>query len=142
MWDGQFEWTKTSKEQVRLASDDVRPVSSALYGVGAIARHFAADKSARTLKEDIIEPITSEWASPIVFAPKKGGSLQFYHDYRRLNVVTVRNSYQLPRTNDCIDLLREARISSILEADSDYWQVEFDNRNRKKATFISHHGLY
>lgn len=93
------------------------------------------------LEKDVIEPPTTKWASPIKFASKKDRSLRFCVHYRKLNALTVRDSYPLPQMDECINLLGEAMIFSTLDASSDYWQVEIDKCNREKTVF-SIHGLY
>ena len=62
-----------------------------------------------------IEPSTFEWAAPVVFAPKKDGMIRFCIDYRRLNYVTLRESYHIPRMEEYIDTLGEAAIFSTLD---------------------------
>jgi hypothetical protein len=74
----------------------------------------------RMLRAGFIEPATSEWASPVVLVPKPEGSMRFCIDYRRLNTVTVRDSYPLPRMDECIDSLRDARVCSTLYCNSGY----------------------
>ena len=64
----------------------------------------------KMLAIDVIEPATSEWAAPVVFAPKKDGLLRFCVDYRRLNAVTVRDSYPIPWMHECIDSLGDAQV--------------------------------
>lgn len=68
--------------------------------------------------EQVIEPATTEWASPIVFTTKKDGSIWFCVDYWKLNAFTIRDSYSLPRMDECIDTLGEARIFSTHDANS------------------------
>ena len=91
---------------------------------------------------DVVEPSESEWASPIVFALKKDGSLRFFVDYRRLNKATIRDSYPIPRMDECIDSLAHAKVFSTLDCNSGYWQIEIDEEDKKKAAFTSHHDLF
>lgn len=94
------------------------------------------------LKEDIIEPATTERASSIVFAAKKDGSLRICVNYQKLNAIIIRYAYQLSCMNEYIDVLQDVRILSTLDAKFDYWQVEIDKRDCGKTTCTSLHGFY
>jgi Reverse transcriptase (RNA-dependent DNA polymerase) len=96
----------------------------------------------RMLKAGFIKPTTSEWARPVVLVPKPDGSMRLCIDYRRLNALTVRDSYPLPRMEECIDSLGDATIFSTLGCDSVYWQIPVHPDDRAKPTFTSHEGLY
>lgn len=85
-----------------------------------------------------IEPSLAEWASPVVFSPKKDGTLRFCVDYRSLKAVTVRNSYPIPRMEDCIASLGGAALFSTLDCNSGNWQIEIAEVDRKHSTFLSH----
>ena len=50
----------------------------------------------------------------MVLVPKKDGTLRFCVDYRLLNVVSKRDSYTLPRMDECIESLGEANVFSTL----------------------------
>lgn len=47
------------------------------------------------LRHRLIEPSQLEWASSVVFTPKKGGTYLFSVDYRRLNAMMVTDSYPI-----------------------------------------------
>lgn len=62
------------------------------------------------LKLGVIEPATTEWESPLVLVPKKEGTLNFFVEYRKLNSVTIRDSYPIQRMDEWIESLGEASI--------------------------------
>ena len=57
------------------------------------------------LQDDIIQPSNSPWASPIVLVRKKVGSMRMCVDYRKLNAVTRKDAYPIPRIDDTLDTL-------------------------------------
>lgn len=109
---GQLGQIKTKKHRNELASDGFQPEHSVLYKAGPTAGHFAANEIGRMLRKEIAQRDTTEWSSPIIFAPGKDSSLRPCEDYRKLNNVIVRNSYPHPCMDKCICSLGEARIFS------------------------------
>ena len=57
------------------------------------------------LDKGFIRPSVSPWGAPVLFVKKKDGSLRLCIDYRKLNQVTVKNRYHLPRIYDLFDQL-------------------------------------
>lgn len=73
------------------------------------------------LSHKVMEPAQTEWAARIVFALKKDGSICFCVDYRKLNAVTKRDSYAIPRMDECIHSLGEVEVFPTLDTDIVYW---------------------
>lgn len=91
---------------------------------------------------DVIESSNSEWASSIILAPKPDGSLRFFVYFRRLNAVTNRDSYPLPRMDYCMHSLGNAKIFTTLDANWGYGQLPLRNKDKSKTSFGSYDGLY
>jgi Reverse transcriptase (RNA-dependent DNA polymerase) len=94
------------------------------------------------LDMDVIEPASGPWSAPVVLVPKPDGTIRFCIDYRKLNAVTQNDSYALPRIDDCLDSLGEARYFTTLDANCGYWQIDVNEKDREKTAFTSHKGLY
>ena len=93
-------------------------------------------------RQGLIEPLASPWTSPVVLATKKDGGLRFCVDYRRLNAVTKKDSYPLPRIDDTLNQLAGVQWFSTLDLKSGYWQVEVEPRDRDKTAFTIGSGLW
>ena len=67
------------------------------------------------LKNGIIRESCSSYATALVMAMKKGGTLRLCIDYRGLNKITIRDRFPLPRIDDTIEALYGARFCSTLD---------------------------
>jgi hypothetical protein len=72
------------------------------------------------LKKGFIRLSASPWGSPALFMPKKDGTQRLCVDYRALNAVTIKNKYPLPRIDDLMDQLRQAKFYSKIDLRSGY----------------------
>lgn len=77
---------------------------------------FDLDEIDKTLKEHVIEPAKTEWEAPILFAPKMDGALRSSVDYRKLNTITVTESYSPHSMEECIASLGDAQVILRLDA--------------------------
>jgi transposase InsO family protein len=98
---------------------------------------------AKMLEKGIIEPCDGPWSSPVVLAAKKDGTLRFCIDYRKLNQVTRKDAYPLPRIEDNLDALSGSRWFTTLDLLSGFWQVEMAPDDKPKTAFsVGRGGLY
>ena len=91
---------------------------------------------------DIVEPNTDEYGSPIVLVRKKLDEMRFCVDYRSLNKDTVSDVYPLPRIDDTIDSLAGSRYYSTMDLKSGCWQIEVNPAEKHKTAFITHSGSF
>jgi hypothetical protein len=94
------------------------------------------------LELGFIEPSSSPWGAPILFAAKKDGTLRMCIDYRALNAVTVKNRYPLPRIDDLFDQLHGVRVFSSLDLQQGYNQVRITDEDVPKTAFRTRFGHY
>jgi hypothetical protein len=83
---------------------------------------------------------TSSAGAPILFVPKKDGSLRLCVDYRGLNQVTIRNSYPLPLISELLDRLRGASIFTKLDLRNAYHQIRIRPGDEWKTAFRTRYG--
>ena len=79
---------------------------------------------------------------PVVLVWKKNGTSRFCIDYRKVNSVTRKDAYPLPRINDVLDTLGGSKLFSNLDLISGYWQVGLHQDDKYKTTFCTSEGLY
>eukprot|EP00961_Rhodomonas_salina_P037487 503739-Rhodomonas_salina.1 len=83
---------------------------------------------------------TSEFAAPVTLAPKPDGTWRFCIDYRKLNASTYEAKYPLPRIDDCLDRLGDAKYFSKLDLRSGYWQVRILPESIERTAFRTQYG--
>ena len=105
-------------------------------------RRVEREEVEKMLAKGVIEPSSSPWASGVVLVPKKDGTTRFCVDYRRLNELTVKDAYPLPRISECLDSLSGATWFSCMDLCSGYWQVEMASEDKEKTAFATRMGLY
>ncbi len=141
MWSGQLGEITVTEHRIEL-KPDARPHKAQPRRSGLKERELTDFEINKQLEANVIEPTSSEWAAPVLFVPKKDGKLRFCIDYRKLNEATVKDSYPIPRMDDCLDSLGEATIFTGLDAYSGYWQMNVAKKDRHKTAFTCHAGTF
>ena len=73
---------------------------------------------------------------------KKDGSMRFCIDDRKLNAVTHKDAYPLPRIDDTLQVLSGSEWFSTIDLLSGYWQVGVAERDKEKKAFTTQEGLF
>jgi hypothetical protein len=82
-----------------------------------------------------IQSSTSPLAAPVLFIRKKDGTQRMCVDYRGLNAHTRKDKYPMPRIDDLLDQLKDAKIFSALDLRSGYFQVRVSEADQEKTAF-------
>lgn len=95
-------------------------------------------------KNGIIEPSNSPWNFPILLVPKKENSkgekqYRLVVDFRRLNEVTVNQSFPIPLIDEILDLLGKSSIFTTLDVQGAFHQIMVRPEDRELLSFQSGH---
>jgi hypothetical protein len=113
--------TTTTKHHIRLK--DATPFQSRPYRYSDVKKKIIQEQVEKMLVSGVIEPSTSEYASPVVIVKKKDGQPRFCVDYHRLNAATRDEAAPLPIIQEMLRDLGQAKVFSSLDLKSGYWQV-------------------
>ncbi|KAK1610945.1 hypothetical protein QYE76_034618 [Lolium multiflorum] len=80
--------------------------------------------------------------APDVVLDKKDGASRLCTDYRKLNDVTIKNKYPLPKIEDLFDQLTGAVVFSKIDLRTGYHQLKIRASDIPKTAFTTRYGLY
>ncbi|KAJ8050863.1 hypothetical protein HOLleu_04222 [Holothuria leucospilota] len=99
------------------------PVRQGAYRMPHAWRDPVKKELNQMLELGIIEPTTSTYASPIVVVPKPDGSVRVCTDYRRLNSKSKFDPYVMPRVDDILDKVGNAKFITTLDLTKGFYQI-------------------
>jgi hypothetical protein len=118
------------------------PVSKTPYRTSTLEMNELQMQLEEILRKWYICPSVSPWGSPVLFVKKKYGTLILCIDFRKLNKVTVKNKYPLPRIDDLFDQLKDENIFSKIDLKLGYHQVRIKEEDINKTAFRTRYGHY
>ncbi|CAF4021322.1 unnamed protein product [Rotaria sp. Silwood2] len=119
-----------------------RPIHTPPYRKSNKDQETLRKETEKLLKNGIIEHSTSPWSSPVVLVKKKDGTTRFCVDYRRLNQITTKDAFPLPRIDDIYDQLTKATYFTKFDFKAGYFQVPLDKADRPKTAFSTRDGHF
>ena len=135
---------RTTSVQHEILTSDARPVRCGPRRLAPAGLQTEQTCVKEMLLGGQIEPSDSQWASPVVLVTKKDGLTRFCVDYRRLNSLTTKDVYLLPRIDDSLRLLAMGSQLwfSTMDLAGGYWQVAMSPEAKRKAAFVMNEGLF
>jgi len=126
----------------RIDTGDARPVRQQLRCYPPAHLDIIDQHLQDMQRQRIIEPFQSPWASNIVLARKKDGTMRCCIDYRQLNNCTVGDAYPVPRQDMCLVALAGSHWYSTCDLRSSFHQVKLDPDASDKIAFITRRGMF
>ncbi|GKA47249.1 putative reverse transcriptase domain-containing protein [Tanacetum coccineum] len=118
------------------------PVERAPYRLAPSELQELSTKLQELSDKGFIRLSSSLWGAPVLFVKKKDGSFRMCIDYRKLNKLTVKNRYPIPRINDLFDQLQGSSVYSKIDLRSGYHQLRVRHEVIPKTTFRTRYGHY
>ena len=128
--------------QSAIKTSDHPPVSSKQYSASNKDQEIKLEETQKLLERGQIEASTSPCSSPIVLVKKKDRTMRFCIDYRRLNAITIKDAFPLPRIDEIFDQLSDATYYTKFDFKSGYFQVPLSKEDRPKTAFSTRDNHY
>src|SRR6202020_2045707 len=95
------------------------------------------------LNKEFIQPSKSPIASPCFYVPKKDSiTNRMVVDYRKINDITIKDQFPIPRTDEIVDRVRGATIFSKFDLRWGYNLLRIKPGDEWKMAFRTRYGLF
>lgn len=125
-----------------IRTGDSPPVYQHPYRIPVAWQAQIREEVKSMLDAGIIVPSDSAWTSPVIPVKKKDGGIRLCVDYRRLNAVTQDDKYQMPRVDEQVEQLGNAKFISTIDLTKGYYQVPLAPEDRSKSAFVTPMGKF
>lgn len=143
--EGDIPTTNNFYEQKLLVEDDI-PTYIKNYRLPHSQKEEIDRQVKQLLSNDLIEMSQSNYNSPLILVPKKSTDGQpkwrMCIDYRQLNKKLIKDRFPMPRIDEILDSLGNAKIFSILDLHSGYHQIPLEPNSRKITAFSTDKGYF
>jgi hypothetical protein len=89
-------------------------------------RNQVKEEVDKMLKAGIVEGSDSPYAAPVVLVRKKDNTIRFCVDFRALNSETIFDPKPMPRMDEVLHRVSNAKYVSKIDMTKGYWQVPLD----------------
>ena len=118
------------------------PIQSRVRKLAPEKLQVAKEEIEKLVKLGVCHRGKSEWASPLMVAPKPGGGWRVCGDYRRLNHATTDDKYPVRTLTDFTAELSGKKIFSKVDLLKGYHQIPVADADISKTGVITPFGLF
>lgn len=119
-----------------INTGDAEPTVQRYFPVSPNMRERMSKELDRMISLDVVEPSRSPWRSPVKLVTKANGKDRLCLDCRKVNSVTVFDSYPLPYISSILDNLGQTKYLSSIDLKDAYWQIPLAESAKEKTAFV------
>lgn len=121
------------------------PVNTKTYRYPEVHKEEVNKQINKMLEDEIIQPSTSPWNSPVWVVPKKpdaSGKKKWRIDYRKVNELSIGDSFPLLNITDILDQLGHSKYFTTIDLTSGFHQIQMAPQDAEKTAFSTPMGHY
>eukprot|EP00899_Mesostigma_viride_P010405 jgi/Mesvir1/19366/Mv25210-RA.1 len=128
--------------RVVVIKDGAVPTHSPMYRMGPTELKELKQILVSLLEAGLIEPSNSPYSAGVLLVPKPNGKFRLVTDYRKLNDITVKSKYPLPRIDDIFNKVKGSTCFTVLDCADGFWQLRIAPEDCHKTAFVTPFGHY
>ncbi|KAH9523000.1 hypothetical protein DERF_006553 [Dermatophagoides farinae] len=115
------------------------PINLRPYRVSPVDQQIIDEQIEKLLEKKLIKPSVSNYSFPIVLADKKdeGKKTRLCVDYRKLNEVTITESYPMPLIQDIENKLYDASVFTTFDISAGFHHIPMAPEDCHKTAFVT-----
>ena len=114
--------------------DGSKPVKQHPYRMNPVKQQILRDEDQYLLDNDFIEPSQSKWSSD--------GTFRMCTGYCKVNSVTKTDTFPIPRIDDCINNIGQAKYVTKFDLLKGFWQIPLTNRAKEISASVTPDGVH
>ena len=134
--------TRTDQIYYDVVIEGSKPIKQHPYRMNPMKLQYLREEIQYLLDNDFPESSHSDWSSPCILVPKPDGTFRMCTDYSKVNSVTKTDSFPVPRIDDCIDNIGQAKYVTKFDLLKGFWQIPLTDRAKEISAFVTPDGLY
>lgn len=145
----QFEFTCSEKlgrtnliEHEIVLKEGAKPKNQPVYRCSPSIQKEIDSEIERFKQMGVIEECYSEWTNPLVPVRKSNGKIRVCLDSRRINAMTVKDTYPIRNMLEIFQRLERAKFFSIIDLKDAYFQIPLKEECRNFTAFRTSKGLF
>lgn len=137
-----LEKKKTTEIEMKIIIKNEEPIYQRSRRLSVPEKIEVERQVSEWLRDGIVKPSSSEFASLIVLVPKKDGTIRVCCDFRKINKQIVKDRFPLPLIEDVLDGLQDAKVFSTIDLKNGFFHVPIEGNSTKYTSFVTHNGQY